>query len=225
MHKTPDLFQGERRIRGREARPSACLRPSKLRVREPRKAEGPPPGRAFGDSLRSKAKTSAIRTLPGWLSHDKPGTLKSASESLGDNRMYEPHHAQQSGARRRREQRRAVHQQSDGERPHRRVCGGDRREPSPAETQRLLRLGAQVDRLAGTSLDVEVLEGTALRLVNTFEGTLDTAVVEIQKNAEKIFSPTDGSLPAALTVFKAQLDTLLGQNFDPDSPQEHHRQV
>ncbi|MDB5478850.1 MAG: hypothetical protein JWM96_1345 [Alphaproteobacteria bacterium] len=97
------------------------------------------------------------------------------------------------------------------------VAAVDVAENQAAEAQRLLRLGAQVDRLAGATLDAEVLEGTALRLVTSFEGTVDSAVDEIQKNAAKIFDPQGGSLPTALGGFKAELDKLLGLNFDPDS--------
>ena len=86
-----------------------------------------------------------------------------------------------------------------------------------AEVQRLLRLGAQVDRLAGTTLDAEVMEGTALRLVNSFDGTVNNAVKEIADNARKIFDPADGALPAALTEFRGGLEKLLGEKFDPDS--------
>lgn len=97
------------------------------------------------------------------------------------------------------------------------VSGVEQAENAVAEVQRLLRLGAQVDRLAGTTLDAEVMEGTALRLVNSFDGTVSHAVEEIADNARKIFDPSKGALPLALTEFRTGLEKLLGEKFDPDS--------
>jgi hypothetical protein len=97
------------------------------------------------------------------------------------------------------------------------VTAVENAENSVAEVQRLLRLGAQVDRLAGTTLDVEVMEGTARRLVNTFDGTVNDAVKEITDNARRIFDPADGVAPKAFEEFRGGLEKMLADNFDPDS--------
>ncbi|MDQ1537893.1 MAG: hypothetical protein QOE58_2286 [Actinomycetota bacterium] len=85
------------------------------------------------------------------------------------------------------------------------------------EVQRLLRLGAQVDRLAGTTLDAEVMEGTALRLTEGFERTVDTAIGEIEKSTKRLLDPNKGTLPSALGAFQTEFAAMLGSSFDPDS--------
>jgi hypothetical protein len=90
-------------------------------------------------------------------------------------------------------------------------------EDGVAEVRRLLRLGAQVDRLSGTTLDVEVLNSTVDKLRGTFESTVDTAVEGIQSSAKAMLDPATGELPQTLAAFKGQFESMLGTSFDPDS--------
>lgn len=97
------------------------------------------------------------------------------------------------------------------------VAAVEAAEDGVAEVRRLLHLGAQVDRLSGTTLDVEVLNSTVDRLTGTFETTVDTAVEGIQSSAKALLDPNMGELPRALASFKGEFEALLGTSFDPDS--------
>lgn len=86
-----------------------------------------------------------------------------------------------------------------------------------AELHRLLTLGAQVDKLASTTLDIEVLNTTVDRVTGTLGSAVDEAVQGLASSTQQLLDPTTGALPTALRTFSAGFEALLGSHFDPDS--------
>lgn len=85
-----------------------------------------------------------------------------------------------------------------------------------AAVHRCLELGAGVLRLAGVSADAEMVRAEFGRLSGTFDASVDAAVREISDAASGLLDAETGALPGALAGFRAEVEQLLGETFDPD---------
>lgn len=80
-----------------------------------------------------------------------------------------------------------------------------------------LTLGARVLRMAQARLDADVIHSEVEKLTAAFTSTVTTAVENITSTSTRLLDAEDGELPAAFTAFRAQVEELLGDAFDPDS--------
>lgn len=81
----------------------------------------------------------------------------------------------------------------------------------------VLALGSRVLRVAQARLDADVIRGEVDKLTTAFAGTVTTAVDNIAATSARLLDAESGELPTALTAFRAQVEELLGDAFDPDS--------
>jgi hypothetical protein len=93
---------------------------------------------------------------------------------------------------------------------------GEADDPALAVSQ-CLRVGARALRAAHVSVDVDVIERSFAELESRFETRVTAAVDEIARSTTDLLSEDGGALPAALGTFSNELETLLGDTFDPDS--------
>lgn len=88
----------------------------------------------------------------------------------------------------------------------------------PSQSVRtLLRLGAQSVKLANTRLDADVLGATVEKLTKNVEGSVGSAVENLQATAKHLLDGDSGTIPSAFKGFKSDLERMLGDKFDPDS--------
>lgn len=86
-----------------------------------------------------------------------------------------------------------------------------------ATVHEILALGSRALRLAQARLDADVIRAEVDKLTTAFTGTVTTAVDNIAATSARLLDGETGELPAALAAFRAQVEALLGDAFDPDS--------
>lgn len=86
-----------------------------------------------------------------------------------------------------------------------------------AAVQERLCLGARVLRIAGASLDVNLIHSEVDKLTDNFAGTVTSAVERIAATSAQLLDGEEGALPAVLKTFRTEVEELLENAFDPDS--------
>jgi hypothetical protein len=80
-----------------------------------------------------------------------------------------------------------------------------------------IQVGARAIKLAQISQDTHVVEAAFAELRGSFDGKLDDTLRQVGDASAALFDADDGAVPKALDGFRGQLDSLLGETFDPDS--------
>jgi hypothetical protein len=93
---------------------------------------------------------------------------------------------------------------------------GEADDPAMVVTQ-CLRVGARALRAAHVSVDVDVIERSFADLEQRFEHRVAAAVDEIARTTTGLLDEEDGALTGALGSFQSELESILGDTFDPDS--------
>ena len=93
---------------------------------------------------------------------------------------------------------------------------GEADDPALAVSQ-CLRVGARALRAAHVSVDVDVIERSFAELEARFETRVTAAVDEIARTTTGLLDEEDGALTGALGTFSSELESILGDTFDPDS--------
>jgi hypothetical protein len=78
-------------------------------------------------------------------------------------------------------------------------------------------VGARAIKLAEVSQDARIVERAFGELHEKFDAKLDETISELGEASDALIDEEDGALPKALHGFKDELETLLGEAFDPDS--------
>jgi hypothetical protein len=81
----------------------------------------------------------------------------------------------------------------------------------------LLAVGGRAMSAAQTTTDVAIVESAFGDMQTTFAGELARFGSELEKKTSELLDADDGALPRSFEQFKFQLETLLGDTFDPDS--------
>jgi len=89
-------------------------------------------------------------------------------------------------------------------------------DPALAVSQ-ALRIGARALRAAHVSVDVDVIERSFEELEARFETKVTAAVDEIARTTAGLLDEDTGALTGALGTFRTDLESILGDTFDPDS--------
>ena len=94
------------------------------------------------------------------------------------------------------------------------VCEAD----DPVEgTQLCLRVGALALTAVNATVDTHIVEKRFDAMSTQFDDCVEQAVGRIAETADALLDGDEGSLSVAFTQHRAQLETLLGDTFDPDS--------
>ena len=86
-----------------------------------------------------------------------------------------------------------------------------------AVVSQCLRVGARALRAAHVSVDVDVIERSFQELEARFETKVTAAVDEIARTTTDLLDEDTGALTGALGTFRTDLESILGDTFDPDS--------
>lgn len=93
---------------------------------------------------------------------------------------------------------------------------GEAADPLEAAHQ-CLRVGARAVRAANVSLDAAVVERQFEQLAGRFEQQVAQAVAQIGAVATGLLDDDDGALTTVLARHRAEIESLLGDTFDPES--------
>jgi hypothetical protein len=93
----------------------------------------------------------------------------------------------------------------------------DESDDALTELHRLLVLGAHVSTVTDSSKKALDLSETVSRLTSSVEETVDEAVDDIAEATKNLLDADDGELPKLLAQFRGQFESMLGENFDPNS--------
>src|SRR5437763_903881 len=82
-----------------------------------------------------------------------------------------------------------------------------------------LAVGARALTAAQATSDVAVVEKAFGDMTSTFTRELDDFSEELESKSKELLDDEQGMLPRSLQEFRAKLEELLGDTFDPDSKQ------
>jgi hypothetical protein len=97
------------------------------------------------------------------------------------------------------------------------VCLAARADDPEAAMHNAFEVGARAIKLAEVSQDVRIVERAFGGLHEKFDAKLDETISELTEASDALIDEEGGALPKAFYGFKDELETLLGEAFDPDS--------
>lgn len=90
-------------------------------------------------------------------------------------------------------------------------------EDAESAVHRAMQTGARALGLARVSIDSSAVEQAFGGMSREFDGALGETVEQIEEITKTLFAEEDGEITQALAGWKAEVNELLGETFDPDS--------